>query len=387
MLDASNNVGIGAVSSGAKVNVTCATNITGIRITDGTYAGGIVPSSLGGMALVAEGAYAQIFYVNGADRARIDASGNLGLGVAPTYRLDVSSAGSAATETSLRLTNPYTSGTAVAATNILFAYHAGGSYRQSAKIEAGQQAPGNFSAGYLAFSTQTSDAVLTEAARIDASGNLGLGVTPKSWSSSVALQIGSSAAPYMGLAQMTTGTADGYMLWGGYLTGNRTFAYSTTGDAPCAYRQNAGAHAWFNAASGTAGGTIIFNQAMTLTANGNLLVGPTSEAYNSRIVVNGQICANSTYTINSSTATNICNLVSGLVYIRDNVTGNNCVIAYDSAGFLTFIVNTNTTFVNATAPSATQIRLDFILDTPGLKATGGSSRNGTTVNVMVLIAE
>ena len=191
----------------------------------------------------------------------------------------------------------------------------------------------------------------------------------------------------MGLAQMTTGTADGYMLWGGYLTGNRTFAYSTTGDAPCAYRQNAGAHAWFNAASGTAGGTIIFNQAMTLTANGNLLVGPTSEAYNSRIVVNGQICANSTYTINSSTATNICNLVSGLVYIRDNVTGNNCVIAYDSAGFLTFIVNTNTTFVNATAPSATQIRLDFILDTPGLKATGGSSRNGTTVNVMVLIAE
>ena len=222
---------------------------------------------------------------------------------------------------------------------------------------------------------------------LDASNNVGLGVTPKSWSSSVALQIGSSAAPYMGLAQMTTGTADGYMLWGGYLTGNRTFAYSTTGDAPCAYRQNAGAHAWFNAASGTAGGTIIFNQAMTLTANGNLLVGPTSEAYNSRIVVNGQICANSTYTINSSTATNICNLVSGLVYIRDNVTGNNCVIAYDSAGFLTFIVNTNTTFVNATAPSATQIRLDFILDTPGLKATGGSSRNGTTVNVMVLIAE
>ena len=75
---------------------------------------------------------------------------------------------------------------------------------------------------------------------------------------------------------MTTGTSDGYMLWGGYLTGNRTFAYSTTGDAPCAYRQNAGTHAWFNAASGTAGGTIIFNQAMTLDASGRLLLGQTS---------------------------------------------------------------------------------------------------------------
>lgn len=107
----------------------------------------------------------------------LDASGYLGLGVTPTYRLDVSSAGSAATETSLRLTNPYTSGGAVAATNLLFGYHSGYGYRQSAKIEAGQQYAGNFSYGYLAFFTQSADGVLTEAGRFDSSGNLLVGDT------------------------------------------------------------------------------------------------------------------------------------------------------------------------------------------------------------------
>jgi hypothetical protein len=118
----------------------------------------------------------------------------------------------------------------------------------------------------------------SERMRIDSSGNVGIGVTPNTgWASSKALQIGSSGAPYMGLAQMTTATADGYMLWGAYLTGNRTFAYSTTGDAVSAYRQTANTHAWFNAPSGTAGNAITFTQAMTLDASGNLLVGTTAQ--------------------------------------------------------------------------------------------------------------
>ena len=79
-------------------------------------------------------------------------------------------------------------------------------------------------------------------------------------------------------------------------------------------------------------------------------------------------------------------MVSGLVYIRDYITGNNCLVSFDSAGFLTFIVNTNSTFTNQTAPSANQIRLDFRSDIAGLKATGGSSRNGTNITVMTLVA-
>ena len=119
---------------------------------------------------------------------------------------------------------------------------------------------------------------------IDASNNVGIGFTPNSgWASSKALQIGSSIAPYMALAQMTVGTADGYMLWGAYLTGSRTFAYTTTGDTPAAYRQVSGTHAWFNATSGTAGNAITFNQAMTLDASGNLLVGDTATIDGSKV--------------------------------------------------------------------------------------------------------
>jgi hypothetical protein len=118
----------------------------------------------------------------------------------------------------------------------------------------------------------------TERLRLDSSGNLGLGVTPSaSWfASSKAIQIGSAGAPYMGLVQQTTTTCDGYMLWGARLSGDRAFQYVTTGDAPAAYRQNAGSHAWFSAASGTAGNTVSFTQAMTLTSGNNLGLGTTS---------------------------------------------------------------------------------------------------------------
>lgn len=112
----------------------------------------------------------------------------------------------------------------------------------------------------------------TTQATLDSSGNLGLGVVPSaSWfASSKAIQIGSAGAPYMGLVQQTTTTCDGYMLWGARLSGDRAFQYTTTGDAVCAYRQNAGTHNWFTAGSGTAGNAISFTQAMTLDASGNL---------------------------------------------------------------------------------------------------------------------
>jgi hypothetical protein len=50
-----------------------------------------------------------------------------------------------------------------------------------------------------------------------------------------------------------------------------------TNTAPATrYVQSAGAHEWFNAASGTAGNAITFTQAMTLNASGNLVLGVTS---------------------------------------------------------------------------------------------------------------
>jgi hypothetical protein len=143
------------------------------------------------------------------------------------------------------------------------------------------------------YGNETTDFVViatngNERLRIDSSGNLGLGVTPStSWfASSKAIQIGIAGAPYMGLVQQTTTTCDGYMLWGARLSGDRAFQYTSSGDAVCAYRQNAGTHNWFTAASGTAGNAISFGDAkMTLDASGNLLVGTTSGS--NKLTVNG----------------------------------------------------------------------------------------------------
>jgi hypothetical protein len=64
-----------------------------------------------------------------------------------------------------------------------------------------------------------------------------------------------------------------------YRASDGTWKYITTNSASL-YAQNAGAHAWSYAASGTAGNTISFTQAMTLDASGNLGIGTTSPSRN-----------------------------------------------------------------------------------------------------------
>jgi hypothetical protein len=57
---------------------------------------------------------------------------------------------------------------------------------------------------------------------------------------------------------------------GNYIYLNTDFAAS--------YRQYSGQHEWFNAPSGTAANAVTFTQAMTLDANGRLLIGKTASA-------------------------------------------------------------------------------------------------------------
>jgi hypothetical protein len=100
----------------------------------------------------------------------------------------------------------------------------------------------------------------------DASGNLGLGVTPSAWSTVVpALQLGSAGA-FLAAQSSATIVRLGVNAYynGGYL-------YTLTGAASM-YQQAAGTHSWHSAASGTAGNPITFTQAMTLDASGNLSV-------------------------------------------------------------------------------------------------------------------
>jgi len=127
----------------------------------------------------------------------------------------------------------------------------------------------------------------TEAMKIDASQNLGLGVTPAAWrSSDKAIQVNT----YTALGSNTAG--DTQLMNNMYFNSVGTAIYLNTNFAS-RYEQYQGKHAWYTAASGTAGNTISFTQAMTLDAAGALLVGMTSRPNDARIASSGPIYVDS----------------------------------------------------------------------------------------------
>jgi hypothetical protein len=101
----------------------------------------------------------------------------------------------------------------------------------------------------------------------DASGNVGVGVTPAAWNTISALQIknaafaGFSSTAYIGTNWFNQ-SGDKYI--------------TSTGAALYTLDGNTSSHKWYTAPSGTAGNAISFTQAMTLDASGNLLIGKTS---------------------------------------------------------------------------------------------------------------
>jgi hypothetical protein len=115
----------------------------------------------------------------------------------------------------------------------------------------------------------------TTNAILDASGNLGLGVTPSAWLTVKAMQLGSYGQGIAG----GTGQTGMYVGSNNYY-GSGSWTYTTTAYAT-QYKQNesnSGSHAWMVAPSGTASNAITFTQAMTLDNSGNLLVGATANS-------------------------------------------------------------------------------------------------------------
>lgn len=106
---------------------------------------------------------------------------------------------------------------------------------------------------------------------ISNAGNVGIGVTPSAWLTTVpALQIG-GAGGYIaaqGTAEVIRIGSNNYY--------NGGFKYVITGNAS-RYDQTSGIHAWFTAPSGTADAAITFTQAMTLHASGGLSLGNTTD--------------------------------------------------------------------------------------------------------------
>jgi hypothetical protein len=107
---------------------------------------------------------------------------------------------------------------------------------------------------------------VTGALIVNTVGNVGVGVTPSAWVTFKAIDIGTGSS----ISGASSTTALGF---NNYWNGSN-YIYKLTAAAGD-YRQTAFGHAWYTAASGTAGNAITFTQAMTLDASGNLLVGLT----------------------------------------------------------------------------------------------------------------
>ena len=115
----------------------------------------------------------------------------------------------------------------------------------------------------------------TRRMRLDANGNLGLGVTPSTtvFSGSKMLQVGFAPNVIQGI---TSGNFS--MIQGAFFNSAGNMQSLGTGLKNTLYSQTDGSHQWFNAPVTSAGSSVTFTQAMTLAASGGLSVGTTTDS-------------------------------------------------------------------------------------------------------------
>ena len=154
-----------------------------------------------------------------------------------------------------------------------------------------------------------SKVVTTGSALVFDGTNLGVGVTPSAWLSSIsALQV-KDAAVYS-----TTNAT--YISTNEFTNSSAANIYKNTGFATL-YAQRSGQHQFFNAPSGTAGNPISFTQAMTLDSSGNLGIGTTSPSQPLHVSKN-QNASTWAYVSNTTAGTGSA---AGFLFASDVVTG------------------------------------------------------------------
>lgn len=133
---------------------------------------------------------------------------------------------------------------------------------------------------------------------LDASGNVGIGVTPSAWNSNYnALDIGQNGtiSGRAGSSNTVDLASNGFR----NTSGNWVYKLATSNTA-CRYQLDGstGSHIWYSGAAGTAGNTIAgFSSAlMTLDASGNLILQPPSSP--PTLGTNGQLTVNATSNTN-----------------------------------------------------------------------------------------
>ena len=238
-INSTGNVGIGTTSPQQRLHAYNNGAIAAIQVQNDAYSSFMYLDNATGTQIGTNSATLPIyFYVGAAERMRITSAGNVGIGTtSPSAKLHVSG-----TSSYIALTD--TAGTA----NTWWLLGKDSTTTAFRIYDATASA---------------------ERMRIDSAGNLGLGVTPSAWNSGIkAFELTAGA---LFSANDTT------LVNNAYINSAANFIYKATLGAS-SYVQYNGKHTWNIAASGTAGTTATFTQAMTLDASGNLGLGVTSPA-------------------------------------------------------------------------------------------------------------
>jgi hypothetical protein len=157
----------------------------------------------------------------------------------------------------------------------------------------------------------------SERMRLDASGNLGLGVTPSA----------SNLPTVQSEYGIVTGNNQLNLMQNAYY--NSAWLYVGSGNAT-QYQQISGQHRFFTAPSGTAGNAISFTQAMSLTAAGALLVGKTATSGQPIQAKNAGL---------DGTASSVSTTATTIYTTPSSTTGNACFVYGDngSHGFMDMV--------------------------------------------------
>ena len=292
----------------------------------------------GGFATNVRDAGYLAYSTNNTERLRIDSSGNVGINnTSPAAKLDVGG-----TIRSTAQVVP-TSGSGIeliggATTNYLIAYN-------------------RTTPGFLPLVIQGNTVSLhgsnSTGLRVDASGNVGIGVTPSAWSGVVGLQISSGGSIYASTVNVAYGSNHYY---------DGSYRFAGNGYA-CIYYSNYannGSHVWQVSALNSSGAGVAFTptNAMTLTAAGNLLVNDTVERGGKVVVTN---TPTSQWGIDQSgsqiTLTNGANAVlatgSGLIVLNSHISGDAAV--YLINGSQIYKLGGTASYVVSSTPSAGQV--------------------------------